>query len=116
MVEAAELGVEEEHSDATTALLASRRAPDDLVREFLSAPHTSTRMMPPRETTDEEVTAVVVALKAAQVQPSTWVDELQEMVSECDDPLQVLEEHFLPACMKKLQQQTQTPEATLQQG
>jgi hypothetical protein len=77
----------------------SRITPSDRVREFLA--------IPPRQTSDAEVAAVVAALKAAKVTPSAWVGELQEMASQTIEDSNVLEDFFLPACVKKLQQQVE---------
>lgn len=82
----------------TLAFEVARTTPSDRVREFLAAP--------PRNTSDAEVAAVVEALKAAQVPPSAWIDELQEMASQPIASSNVLEDFFLPACVKKLQQKT----------
>ena len=91
---------EPEEGNAEPRREGSQLTPNDLVREFLTAL--------PRETSDVEVTAVVTALKAARLKPVTWVDELREM------GVKVLEEYFLPACVKKLHQHTEADSGNAQ--
>ena len=91
---------EPEEADAEPRREAPRLTPNDRVREFLAAL--------PRETSEDEVAAVIAALKAARLEPVTWVDELREM------GVNVLEEYFLPACLKKLRQHAETSSGTAQ--
>ncbi len=93
-------GHEQDVAEASVqAFEVSRITPSDRVREFLA--------IPPRQTSDAEVAAVVAALKAAKVTPSAWVGELQEMASQTIEDSNVLEDFFLPACVKKLQRQVE---------